>query len=207
LLVAFVLMVPMIIVAEKRRQMKSIVIIGAVIITIALFAMSVATSLWQWALLLLLYFWGFNLMEASLPSWLSKIAPAGAKGSAMGIYSTMQFLGAFAGGSLGGWLLANKGYSLLFVVLGALVLLWVFYILLTPAPQYLTGVRLPVAMNAAPSNDRSMLTNLALVEGVADVFYSEDEHAVYLKVKADAFQREEALKIIESKGENNGPQC
>jgi predicted MFS family arabinose efflux permease len=98
--VAFILMVPLIIIAEKKRQMKNVVLIAAIIIAIALIGMSQAHQLWHWVGLLLLYFWGFNLMEASLPSWLSKIAPAGAKGSAMGIYSSMQFMGAFVGGSL-----------------------------------------------------------------------------------------------------------
>src|SRR5690606_14664137 len=142
LLIAFVLMVPFIIIAEKKKQMKSVVMTGALIIAASLMLMALASSLWHWVAALLLYFWGFNLMEASLPSWLSKVAPAGAKGSAMGIYSSLQFLGAFIGGALGGWLLSHYGSSAVFVGLGALMVLWALYLSRCPAPPYLTSIRL-----------------------------------------------------------------
>jgi MFS family permease len=197
LLVAFVLMVPLIIVAEKRRKMKGVVIIGAVIIAISLFGMSAASQLWHWIVLMLLYFWGFNLMEASLPSWLSKIAPAGAKGSAMGIYSSMQFFGAFVGGSVGGWLLQDYGSGILFVGMGALVLIWALIILQSSAPRYHTSVRLPTSQ----AFSESRLTELKQLPGVAEAQYFQEENAIYLKVSADVFERDNALAIIESTGE------
>ncbi|MDO6804917.1 MFS transporter, partial [Wenyingzhuangia sp. 1_MG-2023] len=129
----FGLMIPLIIIAEKRRQMKNVVLIAAALILLALLLMIQAVSLWHWAVLMLLYFLGFNLMEASLPSWLSKIAPAGSKGSAMGIYSSMQFLGAFAGGTIGGWVLSHWGASSVFAIFAAAVLLWGLLMLMTPA--------------------------------------------------------------------------
>jgi MFS family permease len=197
LLVAFVLMVPLIIVAEKRRKMKGVIIIGAVIIAISLFGMSAASQLWHWIVLMLLYFWGFNLMEASLPSWLSKIAPAGAKGSAMGIYSSMQFFGAFVGGSIGGWLLQDYGSGILFVGMGALVLIWALIILQSSAPRYHTSVRLPTSQ----AFSESRLTELKQLPGVAEAQYFQEENAIYLKVSADVFERDNALAIIESTGE------
>lgn len=198
LLVAFVLMVPLIIIAEKRRKMKSVVITGALIIATALILMSLAASVWHWAVLLLLYFWGFNLMEASLPSWLSKIAPAGAKGSAMGIYSSMQFLGAFAGGSLGGWILQSYGAGILFVGLGVLVVLWALIISQSRAPRHLTSVRFNVTV---PANSESWLKQLETLPGVAEVVYLDTENAVYLKVSADDFSRESAQAVLDSTGE------
>lgn len=132
---AFVLMVPFIVIAEKKRQMKSVVVGGALVIVLSLGWMLMASALWHWIGAMLLYFWGFNLMEASLPSWLSKVAPKTAKGSAMGIYSSMQFMGAFAGGALGGWLYGHFGSTVLFALFGALVLLWAGYVLKSPAPQ------------------------------------------------------------------------
>jgi|TARA_B110000211_G_scaffold167898_1_gene189411 predicted MFS family arabinose efflux permease len=197
LLVAFVLMVPLIIVAEKRRKMKGVVIIGAVIIAISLFGMSAASQLWHWIVLMLLYFWGFNLMEASLPSWLSKIAPAGAKGSAMGVYSSMQFFGAFVGGSVGGWLMQDYGSGILFVGMGALVLIWALIILQSSAPRYHTSVRLPTSQ----AFSESRLTELKQLPGVAEAQYFQEENAIYLKVSADVFERDNALAIIESTGE------
>ena len=201
LLIAFVLMVPFIIIAEKKKQMKSVVMTGALIIAASLMLMALASSLWHWVAALLLYFWGFNLMEASLPSWLSKVAPAGAKGSAMGIYSSLQFLGAFIGGGAGGWLLSHYGHSTLFVGAGALVILWALFLSRCQAPPYLTSVRLD-----AGDCSGEQLSRLRALPGVADVSLLASEGAIYLKVSADAFCYEEALAVIESTGEKHGSQ-
>jgi len=202
LVIAFLLMVPFIIIAEKKRKMKSVVITGAVVIAIGLFGMAAASALWQWGVLLLIYFWGFNLMEASLPSWLSKVAPAGAKGSAMGIYSSMQFLGAFCGGSIGGWVVGHYGSAALFVGLGALVILWALVLSRTSAPLHLTSVRLAVSGDCS----EQQLTNLMALKGVAEVSLQTGEGAVYLKVSADLFDQQQALAIIQSTGEEHGSQ-
>ena len=202
LVVAFLLMVPFIIVAEKKRRMKSVVLTGAGGIAIALFGMAAASELWHWGALLLIYFWGFNLMEASLPSWLSKIAPAGAKGSAMGIYSSMQFLGAFSGGSAGGFLLSHYGSSALFVVLGALVILWALILSQSSAPLHLTSVRLDIRGNCS----EQQLAQLMALAGVSEASLQASEGAIYLKVSADVFDHQQALAIVHPTGEEHGSQ-
>ncbi|MCH2040896.1 MAG: MFS transporter [Saccharospirillaceae bacterium] len=203
LVVAFILMVPFIIVAEKRRKMKSVVLTGAGVIALTLFLMSMANSLWHWVVLLLLYFWGFNLMEASLPSWLSKVAPAGAKGSAMGIYSSMQFLGAFVGGSLGGWILADFDREILFVGLALLMIIWAVIIWLTSPPQHLTSVRMAVRNTTS----ERQLKQLTALTGVSEVSLLASEGAIYLKVSAEAFDMNQASAIINSEnGEQHGSQ-
>jgi MFS family permease len=203
LVVAFILMVPFIILAEKRRKMKSVVLTGAGVIALTLFLMSMADSLWHWVVLLLLYFWGFNLMEASLPSWLSKVAPAGAKGSAMGIYSSMQFLGAFVGGSLGGWILADFDREILFVGLALLMIIWAVIIWLTSPPQHLTSVRMAVRNTTS----ERQLKQLTALTGVSEVSLLASEGAIYLKVSAEAFDMNQASAIINSEnGEQHGSQ-
>ena len=74
--------------------------------------------------LLFLFFCGFNVLEASQPSLASRVAPAEARGAALGVYNTLQSLGLFAGGALGGWLTKAHGPSGLFIVCGALMLTW-----------------------------------------------------------------------------------
>ena len=69
---------------------------------------------WQWVAAVFIFFTAFNLLEATLPSWLSKQAPAGSKGTAMGVYSTCQFLGASVGGFVGGYLVENFGVAEVF---------------------------------------------------------------------------------------------
>ncbi|MDO2306193.1 MFS transporter, partial [Escherichia coli] len=70
------------------------------------------------------FFTAFNLLEASLPSLVSKVSPAGGKGTAMGVYSTSQFLGAALGGILGGWMFQHGGLSMVFIGCAVLAALW-----------------------------------------------------------------------------------
>ncbi len=76
------------------------------------------------ALWLLIFFTGFNILEASLPSLVSRIAPASAKGLALGIYNTAQALGLFAGGALGGVIVSTWGYEAVFVFAAIVLAAW-----------------------------------------------------------------------------------
>jgi MFS family permease len=202
LLIAFVLMVPFVIVAEKKKQMKGIVIAALGIMILALILMSQAAGIWAWAIALGVFFWAFNIMEATLPSWLSKVAPAGAKGSAMGIYSTLQFLGAFAGGLIGGWLNNHFGIEGLFLIMAAVVLAWALLVIVTPKPAHLNSVRVDI-LNRASSKGQSSLYLDALINlrGVADAILIAEEHAIYLKVDASVFDYQQAMATVNSLGE------
>jgi MFS family permease len=199
---AFVLMVPFVIIAEKKKQMKAIVITALAIMIIALVLMSQAEDVWAWAIALGVFFWAFNIMEATLPSWLSKVAPAGAKGSAMGVYSTLQFLGAFAGGLIGGWLNKHYGIEGLFLILAAVVFAWAILVMVTPKPAHLNSVRVDI-LNRSSGNDLSSLYLDALINlrGVADAILIAEEQAIYLKVDASVFDYQHAMATVNSLGE------
>lgn len=197
LVAAFAVMIPFIIVAEKKQRMKSVVIIGAVLISLTLVGMTQAQTLWHWGGLLFVYFWGFNLMEASLPSWLSKVAPAGAKGSAMGIYSSLQFLGAFVGGGLGGALLKHTGLNGLLLIPALLLVLWALWLMRVSPPKQLTSTRFDIARTLT-ENQRLKLEQL---RGVQEIKLIESEHAIYMKINQHIFDRNQAIAIIEQRGE------
>lgn len=74
--------------------------------------------------LLFLFFCGFNILEASQPSLTSRVAPAHARGAALGVFNTLQSMGFFLGGAVGGWLMRQHGPQGVFLVCGALMLLW-----------------------------------------------------------------------------------
>jgi len=123
--VAFVLMVPAIIVAEKRGKMKPVINLAIFLVLIGLLAMLwVPDTIWSIAIVLLVYFTGFNILEASQPSMVSKLSPGPRKGAAMGVYNTLQALGLFSGGALGGWLVKSHGDHAVFLATGTLVLAW-----------------------------------------------------------------------------------
>jgi len=103
LIVSVAAMVPPIIVAEKYRRMKTM-FVGAVVTLLISQVMLYfgADNSFTLVCALVVFFSAFNVMEASLPSLISKIAPAEVKGTAMGVYSSLQFLGVFIGGIVGG---------------------------------------------------------------------------------------------------------
>ena len=114
--VGFLLMIPAIIYGEKRGKLKP-VFVGAIAL-MALTQLGLVFSLhtfWQLTFLLGAYFVAFNILEASLPSLVSKIAPADAKGTAMGVYNTAQSLGLFLGAVVGGWCYGQGGAVWVFV--------------------------------------------------------------------------------------------
>ncbi len=125
LLISIAFMVPMIIQAERKGRMRSVFLVAIALLAIAQFGMATAAaSLWALALWLVVLFTGFNVLEATLPSLVSRLAPADSKGTAMGIYSTSQFAGAFVGGVMGGWLHQQMGIHGVFLLGGVMAVLW-----------------------------------------------------------------------------------
>jgi len=122
---AFVMMVPAIIVAEKRGKMKAVLVsaIGLVLIGQVLLGLAPHQT-FSVAAILFLYFLGFNILEASQPSLVSKLAPGTRKGAAAGVYNTTQSIGLAMGGVLGGWLLKVDGQSAVFFACSGLVFCW-----------------------------------------------------------------------------------
>jgi len=122
---SFVLMLPAIIIGEKRAKLK-LVFIGAVALMLVAQLMFANTihHFWGVVVSLLIYFTAFNILEASLPSLISKMAPAASKGTAMGIHSTAQSFGVFLGAVVGGYLSHRFDYSAVFIFCSVLIAIW-----------------------------------------------------------------------------------
>jgi len=125
LLSSFILIIPVIIFSERLKQVKSAFLMSILILLAAqLSFIYLSHDLVGIVISLLIYFVGFNFLEASLPSLVSKIAPTNQKGLALGVYNTSQSLGIFVGGSVGGLMTKLYGYSATFLFCGALIFLW-----------------------------------------------------------------------------------
>ena len=132
-LASFVVMGATLFPLEKRGYLRA-VFLGAVgliflvqvglLWTVSSSAAAAVPGLGWLAALLVLFFCGFNVLEASQPSLASRVAPPNARGAALGVYNTLQSLGFFAGGAVGGWLTKHHGPQGLFLVCGGLMLLW-----------------------------------------------------------------------------------
>lgn len=124
-LVALVVMVPAVIAAEKRGRMKPVFLGAISLLLLVLAGLYLAgTGFWSLFFWLAIFFVAFNILEAIQPSLISRIAPPHAKGKALGVYNTLQALGLFAGGVLGGMLAQHFGEGAVFLFCGVLVGLW-----------------------------------------------------------------------------------
>ena len=114
--------------AERRGQLRAVLRIGIALLFLVQLALWLlaprAPGLWTLGALMFFFFIAFNLLEATQPSLISRLAPAHARGAALGVYNTLQSLGLFAGGALGGWLVKAGGPQAVLVATSALALLW-----------------------------------------------------------------------------------
>ncbi|MGY4024392.1 MFS transporter [Aeromonas rivuli] len=195
MLIAFVSVVPFIIYAEKRRQMKRVFQICVLLM------LGAEVVLWQsglqlWSILagLQLFFIGFNLMEALLPSLISKESPPGYKGTAMGVYSTSQFLGVAIGGSLGGLLYSQGGAALVFGSCAVLALVWFGISLTMQEPPYVSSLRivLPEGVEATEALEQKVRAR----EGVKDVLLDSAERSLYVKVDSRCIKRSDLEQLV-----------
>jgi MFS family permease len=139
LVASMVLMVPAIIVAETRGRMKAVFVGGVAVIGLSLLSLALLGGAIVAAIALAAFLTAFNVMEALLPSLVTKLAPADARGAATGIYSSSQFFGIFVGGAGGGWILATAGSRGVLVAAAILILAWLALASTMTAPARRVG--------------------------------------------------------------------
>jgi len=195
LLISFFAMIPFIIYGEKMRKMKR-VLLGAVSVLLLteLFFWELGNSLSALVIGTVIFFTAFNLLEASLPSLISKVSPAGGKGTAMGVYSTSQFLGAALGGILGGWLFQHGGLTTVFLGCAALCGLWLVVAVTMNEPPYVTSLRMPLSPEAL--REAGLSERLKAVPGVTDAVVVADEAAVYIKLDTQILDRSTLERLV-----------
>jgi MFS family permease len=194
---SFVLMVPAILLAERGGHTK-LVFVGAIVALLGgQFAMPwLLGGVARIALFLLVFFSAFNVLEAMLPSLISKLAPPGAKGTAIGIFSSVQFLGTFLGAAGGGYLYQHHGARGVFVLDALLLSSWLLLAVGMRAPvRVLTrSYTLPALDGAQASALRDLLR---AQPGVREVQMAEGERTAYLKVEAAGYDEQHVLRLIQ----------
>ena len=195
LLLSFFAMVPFIIYAERQRQIKRVVLGAIALLALVQPLMWAGMGSLPWLVTaIVLFFVGFNLLEATLPSLLSKIAPAGGKGTAMGVYSTSQFAGAALGGVIGGAVFGAWGLGGVFLCCALLAVSWWAIGVTMSEPPYVTSYRLPLSL--ALVGDEALPRRILAVPGVAEAVVVAEEAAAYLKVDTQVLDREALDRVI-----------
>jgi MFS family permease len=195
LLLAVAIMVPFIIIAEAKRRMKQVFVGG--ILTIALAQMTLAfvhTSLIGIVIALVIMFAAFNVLEASLPSLVSKAVSADRKGTAMGVYSSSQFFGAFLGGVVGGWLHGVVGLDGVFIFCSISALLWFMVAATMHSPRYLSSYLVRVG-EVTEQQAHDIALQMTSVKGVAEALVMPEDGVAYLKVELHALDKEALSKF------------
>ena len=184
---SFFAMIPFIIIGEKKRKMKPILCGAIVMLTLSTAAVGYLSQalIVAWAVLFF-FFMAFNLLEASLPSLVSKESPAAAKGTAMGVYSTSQFFGAFLGGALGGVLLQQAGLQGVIWLMVGVLIMWLLVALSMPAPGHTTSFVVQLRHEARARFD-DIDQSLRQLPGVQEVVILEEANTAYLKVDRRQF--------------------
>jgi predicted MFS family arabinose efflux permease len=122
-LLSFVFMVPLLIYGEKKQRIRFVLLVAIILLVIAEFIFTQASSVMLITVALLIYFVGFNLLEALQPSLVTRYAKE-SKGTALGVYNTTQSIGLFSGALLGGWLMDRYGNLSVFTAGAALLVCW-----------------------------------------------------------------------------------
>ncbi|MCU7938381.1 MAG: MFS transporter [gamma proteobacterium symbiont of Bathyaustriella thionipta] len=189
MILAMGLMIPFIIIAESKRRMKEV--FNGAIVVVALCELgfwAFNDSFYALAFFILIFFAAFNVLEASLPSLVAKMSPTEAKGTAMGVYSTSQFLGAFLGGVIGGKLLGLYGINSVFLFAMLVTMVWSIIALTMKSPRYLSTY--VVKLSSVTTKDIAHVTaELTRICGVAEAVVMPEDGAAYLKVELHALDK------------------
>ena len=179
LFIGFAVAIPFIIIAEKKRKMRQVFLGAIALMTVALALLALGGQVGVGIILgLLLYFMGFNLLEATIPSWISKRAPVANKATAMGLNSSSQFFGAFVGGAMGGLLLSQPNvlaWGLLAIIMAASLLL----IIPIADPPYLSSTTVTIPKHI---NIQDWSRQVLAVDGVDELVVMAKEQVAYLKL-------------------------
>ena len=197
MLLSFVLMVPFIIQAESRDRMKPI--FAGAVATLALVQigfMNFQEGFWVLFGLLLIFFTAFNLLEASLPSLVVKLAPADKKGTASGVFSTSQFLGAAVGGALGGYFYQHYGYNGVFIFTTLIGALWFIAAVTMQKPLPLSIASVPL-LDIAESEVEALKAKLMAYDGIYEVVVLPEESRIFFKVDRKVLNEETLINYIE----------
>jgi MFS family permease len=196
LVISMLLIIPVIIYSEKKAKLKQVFVISVAVLLVSQILLAYTfDSIWGTAGALLIFFTAFNLLEATLPSLISKIAPVGAKGTAIGVYSSVQFLGTFIGASAGGYLYQHYGSTALFAFCAALLMFWLIFAVTMKAPAAVrTRMYHVQVMDTGAAHGLSQ--QLAALPGVHEALVLASEGVAYLKVDMRGFDEQGVAQLL-----------
>ena len=197
LLASVVFTVPLIVIADRANRSRLVMLLGIVLLGAALAGLAGAPAGGVVLLACMIaYFIGFNTLEASLPAMVSRVAPMHARGAALGVYSTLQYLGAFAGGVAGGWLLGAGGERAALAAGAGLCVGWVLIAFGLREPRRLSVEQLPIGAVEREAVE-ALRARLLSVPGVFEAVVVAEDRIAWLRVDDRCLDRS-SLRALSS---------
>ena len=190
---SFLFAVPMIILAEKYQKIKPLLIGTVAALLFAQLGMASSFDMiWLLLFSFLMFFISFNFLEAVQPSLVAKYSGVNIKGTAMGVFSTCQFMGIFVGGVVGGLLMQFFNQAAVFLFGAAAALIWLVLTLSLPTPRFYKS-RLLKLNSSMLVDGKATTTALNEVHGVKEVAIAIEEGVAYLKVDNNELDESDLL--------------
>ena len=200
MLVSIIGMAPFLVLSEIKQKTKPIFLGAVVLLGLAQLALWYNNDdLWPIIFAIGAFFTAFNFLEATLPSLVSKTAPADAKGTAMGVYSTSQFAGAFMGGLFGGWAHQALGIEAVFLLGAIVTLMWLLIALKMSKPKRHVSKILQLGIMPQDHAD-NVATSLRQIKGIVEAVVVGEEGLAYLKIDRDLLNMADLDAFIASQG-------
>lgn len=192
---SFLAMLPLIVLAERKHHVKAVFVGSVILISLSQFMLAFTFEHWLLiCTLMFVYFIAFNFLEANLPSLVSRFAPSSSKGTAMGIYSSSQFLGIFTGGALSGVIYQTAGFQGIFIINGCIALIWLGMSLYMQPEHYQLTLMIPYART---HHDKThLMQSLQTLPGVQEAVYEQTKQLIYLRVDNATYQNGSAEQMI-----------
>ncbi len=193
MVLSLLVVLPAVTIGERKRKLRYVFLAAVFVLVVSQLVLFKGYQSFIWlAGALFLFFSGFNVLEALLPSLISKIAPVDSKGTAIGVYSTFEFFGAFVGGAAGGYLLGQYGMASVFAFTGGLLMVWIVAAATMHEPRMVSTRLLHVGRQQTAAA-RELARRLTGVKGVAEAIVIAEEGVAYVKVDPSTLD-EEALQ-------------
>lgn len=198
-LLSLFIVIPLVGFGEMRWGLRRVMAVSIVGLSVSQFLLATVNQDWWLVVMSLVVFFGFlNVLESMLPSLVSRVAPAASRGSAMGVYSTSQFFGAFLGGIFGGWVQGAFGLGTAHFLIGLLCLAWLLVIRGMQEPAKLASYR--ASLPDYPYDLQALEKNIRQLNGVTEVTLVTDEESVYLKIDKKSFDETQLLDCLAASG-------
>ena len=195
----FFVMLPFMIWSEKFQRQRVLLLCSIGLLSLTMFLMPYWNDYLLTMTSILVFFSVFNLLEALLPSWISKLSPPGRRGSALSLFSTCQFLGTFFGGLLGGFVIQEFNSIQIFSFFGSLIILWFGLVWRFGNIEPLQTIVLDITSKKS----KDLLKIISKQEGIEDILITDEDSVAYVKINKVRFdfKRFDDLMFL---GDGNG---